>query len=193
MKIYLRLSLILLAFCVVATALLAFVNSATKPRIDELQTKAADEARSTLIPCAVFELKQIAVPEADSIEYYEAKDEKTGELKGYTFTASKAGYSSNVKTMAALDPEFNVINIQVIEQAETPGLGANCTQESFAAKFKGLAPDELLVDKDGGKIVSLTGATITTRAIANSLRETVNLIKASLSAAPAEPEKEPKP
>ncbi|NLN85307.1 MAG: electron transporter RnfG, partial [Candidatus Cloacimonetes bacterium] len=50
MKIYLRLSLILLAFCVVATALLAFVNSATKPRIDELQTKAADEARSTLIP-----------------------------------------------------------------------------------------------------------------------------------------------
>ncbi|NLW18326.1 MAG: RnfABCDGE type electron transport complex subunit G [Candidatus Cloacimonetes bacterium] len=190
MKLYLKLGLILLAFCVVATALLAFVNSATKPKIEELKSKAAEEARSALIPDAVFELKTIAVPEADSIEYYEAKDEKTGELKGYTFTAAKAGYSSNVKTMAALDPDFKIINIQVIEQAETPGLGANCIQESFSAKFKGLAPDELLVDKDGGKIKSLTGATITTRAIANSLRETVQLIQAELS---AEAEKEPKP
>ncbi len=193
MKLYLRLGLILLAFCVVATALLAFVNSATKPKIEELKSKAAEEARSALIPGAVFELKIIAVPDADSIEYYEAKDDKTGELKGYTFTAAKAGYSSNVKTMAALDPEFNIINIQVIEQAETPGLGANCTQESFAAKFKGLASDELLVDKDGGKIVSLTGATITTRAITNSLRETVTLMKTNILAAPTEPEKEQKP
>lgn len=182
MKLYLKLGLILLAFCVVATALLAFVNSATKPKIEELKSKAAEEARAALIPGAVFELKSFAVPESDSIEYYEAKDEKTGELKGYTFTAAKAGYSSNVKTMAAVDPDFKIINIRVIEQAETPGLGANCTQESFAAKFKGLATDELLVDKDGGKIVSLTGATITTRAITNSLQEMVQVIQAKLSA-----------
>jgi len=33
MKIYLQLGLILLAFCVAATALLAYVNSLTKPKL----------------------------------------------------------------------------------------------------------------------------------------------------------------
>jgi len=33
------------------------------------------------------------------------------------------------------------------------------------------------VDRDGGKFVSLTGATITTRAVTNSLREAIKLIQ----------------
>jgi Na+-translocating ferredoxin:NAD+ oxidoreductase RnfG subunit len=35
MKIYLQLGLILLAFCLVATALLAYVNTITKPQRSE--------------------------------------------------------------------------------------------------------------------------------------------------------------
>ncbi len=176
MKLFLRLGLTLLGFCVVATALLAYVNSMTKPLIDEHQKTAAVQTMSKLIPGAIFEPVTIHT-EKDSLVYYIAKDEKTGEIKGYTFTATKPGYSSMVKTMAAIDTNFKIINIQVIEQSETPGLGANCTKPEFSAKFSGLTPDDLILAKDGGKFVGITGATITTRAVTNSLREAIKLIQ----------------
>jgi len=179
MKMFLKLGLILLAFCVVATALLAYVNSVTKPKIDELKVKEAEEARSSLIPGSTFEEQSFKAGE-ESHTYYVAKDTTTGQIKGYTFTAAKNGYSSNVKTMAAIDPDFKLIAIKVIEQAETPGLGANSTQSFFTDQFKGLAADQLLVDKDCGPIKALTGATITSRAVANSLKEQITLLRADI-------------
>jgi len=191
MKFFLKLGLILLVFCIIATALLAYVNSITKPKIDALKIKEAEEARNKLIPGAAFESRTISIPDADSIVYYVATDEKTKELKGYTFTAAKAGYSSTVKTMAAASPDFKLIDIQVIEQAETPGLGANCVKPEFAAKFRDKTPAELKVDKDGGKIASMTGATITTRAVTNSLKEMIGVIKKDVESRPAQAEVTP--
>lgn len=190
MKIFVRLSLILLAFCVVATALLAYVNSITEPKIKALKLQEAESARAALIPGATFEEVKIPVPRSDSLSYYIARDEKTKEIKGYTFTGAKSGYSSTVKTMAAFDPAFKLMNIKVIEQSETPGLGANCSKEDFAARFKNLELAELLVDKDGGKIASLTGATITTRAVTNSLKEAAAIIKQDVEAKLAAPKQE---
>jgi len=179
MKMFLKLGLILLAFCVVATALLAYVNSVTKPKIDEQKVNDAKKDRCSLIPGATFEEQSFKAGE-ESHTYYVAKDATTGQIKGYIFTAAKTGYSSNVKTMAAIDTEFKLINIKVIEQAETPGLGANCSSESFAERFKGLLPEKLLVDKDGGPIKALIGATITSRAVVNSLQEQITLLRADI-------------
>jgi len=83
MKIYLQLGLILLAFCVAATALLAYVNSLTKPQIDSIQQKEAEETRRKLIPDSEFEEIK------GDFTYYIAKDNKTKEVKGYVFTAKK--------------------------------------------------------------------------------------------------------
>ena len=179
MKMFLKLGLILLAFCVVATALLAYVNSVTKPKIDEQKVNDAKKDRCSLIPGATFEEQSFKAGE-ESHTYYVAKDTTTGQIKGYTFTAAKNGYSSNVKTMAAIDPDFKLIAIKVIEQAETPGLGANSTQSLFTDQFKGLAADQLLVDKDGGPIKALIGATITSRAVVNSLQEQITLLRADI-------------
>lgn len=187
MKFFLKLGLILLAFCVVATGILAYVNSITKPKIDDLKRKEAELARGELIPNAVFEPVTIKTGQ-DSLVYFIALDNATKELKGYTFTAAKIGYSSTVKTMAAVDADFKLINIKVIDQAETPGLGANCTKPEFNAKFKGLTLDELKVDKDGGKVEAMTGATITTRAVTNSLKEQISIVKKDVEAKLATPE-----
>ncbi|MCK4339836.1 MAG: FMN-binding protein, partial [Candidatus Cloacimonetes bacterium] len=58
-----------------------------------------------------------------------------------------------------------------------PGLGANCTEQEFTEKFKKTNPETILADKDGGDIVSITGATITTRTVANSIREKFQELK----------------
>lgn len=181
MKLYVQLGLILLAFSAVATALLAYVNSLTSPIIVANKIEAANVARDKLIPNADFEKG------SGNMEYYIARDKDSKAILGYTFTAEKVGYSGKVRTMAAVDTAFQIINIDVIEQTETPGLGSNATKPEFTKQFQGKKSEQLVVDKDGGippnGIVSLTGATITTRAVTNSLREYVMMLKDEITKA----------
>ena len=173
MMYYVKLGGILLVICAIATGILAYVNSITEPKIIALKAAEAVKSRESLIPDSDFEEVKVS----DDFSYFVAYKKGTKDIQGYTFTAAKTGYSSKVLTMAGLDPQFNIINIKVIDQAETPGLGANCTASSFTDQFKGKTQDQMLVDKDGGPIKSLSGATITTRAIANSLKEQILVLR----------------
>ena len=176
MKYYLKLGFILMASCVIATGILAYVNSVTEPKIAALKEEESIKSREELIPGCDFEEVNLR----DDFSYFIATDKETKEVKGYTFTAQKKGYGSTIKTMAGLDPEFKVIGIKIVDQSETPGLGANCTKESFTSQFAGKTPEQLAVDKDGGPIKSISGATITSRAIVASLAEEIEAIKADL-------------
>jgi len=174
MMYYIKLGGILLIICVIATGILAYVNSVTEPKIIALKAAEAIKSREALIPESDFEEVKVS----EDFIYFIAYKKGTKDIQGYTFTAGKTGYSSKVLTMAGLDPQFKIINIKVIDQAETPGLGANCTATSFTDQFKGKTQTDMLVDKDDGPIKSLSGATITTRAIANSLKEQILVLRA---------------
>jgi len=174
MMYYIKLGGILLIICVIATGILAYVNSVTEPKIIALKAAEAIKSREALIPESDFEEVKVS----EDFSYFIAYKKGTKDIQGYTFTAGKTGYSSKVLTMAGLDPQFKIINIKVIDQAETPGLGANCTATSFTDQFKGKTQTDMLVDKDDGPIKSLSGATITTRAIANSLKEQILVLRA---------------
>ena len=173
MKYYVRLGFVLLVITAVASGILAYINSFTEPIIKENQRKAKEEARMEVLPEAVS---------FDSISFLNeevvyAGRNNEGEVVGYTFIASLYGYSSDVKTMVGVSPDFIVNKIKIIEQTETPGLGANCTKPEFQSQFEGKNEAIMIVDKDGGEIVSITGATITTRTIANSIRTGLKFLK----------------
>lgn len=173
MKYYFRLGFVLLVITAVASGILAYINSFTEPIIKKNQREAKEEARMQVLPEAVS---------FDSISFlneeviYAGKNNE-GQLAGYTFVASLYGYSSDVKTMVGVTPDFNVNKIKIIEQTETPGLGANCTKPEFQFQFENKNETVMLVDKDGGEIVSITGATITTRTITNSIRTGLKFLK----------------
>lgn len=177
MMYYLKLGFILLIICALAAGLLAYINFLTKPIIENRKAQDEINTRAALIPNAEFTKNSTE----DGMEYFTATNPETGDLMGYTFIAAKSGYSSTILTMVGLDKEFKVLAIKVIDQNETPGLGANCLLDSFYAMFPGLEETELFVDKDGGKIKSLAGATITTRAITNSIREQIMALKKHLA------------
>jgi len=177
---YVKLGAILLIICAIAAGLLAYINGLTEPIIKERKAKEEIQTREALIPGATF----IADKTASGLDFFIAQDPQTNEVIGYTFIAAKNGYSGEIQTMVGLDKEFKILNIKVINQSETPGLGANCTLEGFAKLFVGLSDTELLVDKDGGKIPAMAGATITTRAITNSIKEQVIALKNHLANAP---------
>lgn len=185
MKYYLKLGFILLFITALASGILAYLDDITKPIIAASQNKAQVEARKEVLPTASFfekdsvqvELKidsnplKIQRPKTVAwFDFYRGLDADK-KLVGYTFQATKYGYSSSVKTMVGVNKDFIIQNIQVVSQAETPGLGAKCIDESFKEKYVGKELAELKVDKDGGEIASITGATITTRSITESVQE----------------------
>ena len=167
MKDFIRPTLVLLVICVISGAILAFIYQQTAPLIAENKLKAEEAARRLVLPDAEF-FKSVS--DSNSVLFYEGYSADSS-LVGYVFSCVQYGYSSDVKTIVGLTPELTISAITVVSQAETPGLGANCTREDFTAQFSDKNPDKIYVDKDGGDIQSLTGATITTRAVTNSIRE----------------------
>jgi Na+-translocating ferredoxin:NAD+ oxidoreductase subunit G len=197
MKYFLKLGFVLFLISAIAACSLALLNSKTAPIIKANKKQAENDARKAVLPSATMfaadsiktenavtennPLKNAAKNESSSFKYYVGKNVEN-EIVGYTFVAAMYGYSSEVKTMVGLTPDFKVTNIKIIDQAETPGLGANCEKPEFTELFENMTSDKLKVDKDGGSIRSLTGATITTRAIANSIRAGVDVLMKQLPA-----------
>ena len=166
MKYYLQLGFVLLLITALASGILAYINGLTAPIIEENQRLTKENARKEVMPdAATFE--NIGTYNEEGV--FIAKND-AGDVVGFTFLASLYGYSSDVKSMVGVNKNMIVNKIKVISQTETPGLGANCEKPEFQAQFSNKDLQQMKVDKDGGSIVSLTGATITTRTIANSIR-----------------------
>ena len=94
---------------------------------------------------------------------------KGGEVVGYAIeTATKNGFSGLVRLMVGFDTKGTILNVNVLEQNETPGLGAKMTEEGnpLLASIKGkeAGKTNLTVKKDGGDVDALTAATISSRA-----------------------------
>ena len=168
MKYYLKLGFILFIITAIASGVLAYLNTLTQPIIEENQRVAQEKAQKEVLPSAVT-FEEVT----GELTYHIGKDAEEN-VVGYTFVASLYGYSGDVKTMVGVNTDLVIEKVKIISQAETPGLGANCEKPEFQAQFSGKQKTEMKVDKDGGTIESLTGATITTRTIANSIKAAMN-------------------
>ncbi len=167
MKYYLKLGFVLLIITVVASGILAYINSLTEPIIQENQRRTKEEARREVLPAAKsFEV----IGSFNEEDVFAGKDE-SDKIVGYTFLASLYGYSSDVRSMIGVNNDLTINRIKIISQTETPGLGANCEKREFQDQFSEKGIKEMKVDKDGGPIESITGATITTRTIAKSIQD----------------------
>jgi electron transport complex protein RnfG len=154
------------------------VNTRTAPQIQINRAIAQYQARIAVFPEAFRFSEEI---ETEYINYFKVFDEED-ELIGYTFIASEKGWSGGViETMVGLRVDKSINRITILRHTETPGLGANATRAEFTHRFIGLSQHQLLIDRDGGNIVSITGSTVTTRAIVNSIRNDINLLIRALA------------
>ena len=72
--------------------------------------------------------------------------------------------------------EGTVSGISVVSHAETASLGANCTRADWQSQFIGRS-GQLAVDKDGGEIDALTGATVTSRGVTEAVERALKLVE----------------
>ncbi|MBL7081215.1 MAG: FMN-binding protein [Candidatus Omnitrophica bacterium] len=159
MKDTLRFSSVLFLICFFCATMLAFVHGVTEPKIAEQKRLAQERALKEVLPenASSAEKKQI-----DEITFYEAKD-KSGALIGFCFLAERRGYSSNIKTMVSITPEGKIIKVKVLEQNETPGIGSQITEDKFLGQF--------LNQRFDTAFDTITGATISSEALINSIKE----------------------
>ena len=160
-KFILRLALTLLAITAVVAAALAGVNMITAPAIAELNAQKTQEAIELVLPGGGEEVTEF--PAVDLVaKVYKGEN-------GYAVQTTPGGFDNTITMMVGIDNDGKVLGISIISHTETAGLGAVAAAgtpagEAFRGGFVGKT-GSVSVTKDGGEIDSITGATITSRAV----------------------------
>lgn len=187
-------------FSLLAGALLSFTYLKTAPIIEaQKAAKSGTNVMGEVLPGMDGGYDQKG---DENFTYWTAyKDAGKSTVGGYVIIVQGKGYTKSVpiETMVGIDLDGKVVGVKVVNQQETPGLGDRVVEvkagESdpwFTRQFIGKsADDNLAVVKDGGTIDAISGATISSRAVTNSIRNGLLALQAALSGetfvAPEEP------
>jgi len=171
MKELVRFGLILGIICLIATLVLAVTYEITKPKIDAQLRQEEEEALKAILP----DIDSFKEKKAGDIEYFEAF--KDNNLKGYCIRVTGNGYNGFIRMIAGIDTDGVIKGVKVLEHQETPGLGSQINHTApgekepwFLRQFAGKSARTIAVKKD---IDAITGATISSRAVTDAVRETV--------------------
>ncbi len=107
--------------------------------------------------------------------WYEA--EKDGQTVAYIIPGEAKGYGGPVVVLVAVSKEFEIIDFSVTKANETPGLGTKAFEDEFRSQYWGKSADSLIVTKDPKNtenIQAITGATISSRAVTNAVKQAVD-------------------
>jgi electron transport complex protein RnfG len=165
-----------------AAACLSFVYVITKEPIEKSMLDKKLNAIRMVVPefnnNPYAEAFRIQADGGDSLEFYPAKMD--GKIVAYAVsTYTNIGFSGKVKLIAGFKPDGTIINISVLEQKETPGLGAKMTEDAFKGQFRDKNPSGFLlkVKKDGGNVDAITAATISSRAFCDAIQRAYDALQ----------------
>ena len=167
----------LFLICVVVTALLALTNAVTAPKIDALAVETQEASKKQVLSSAASfsDEKQI---EKDGVSYtYYDGLASDGSVIGYVFVTSAKGYGGDISVMVGVLGDGTVAGVNILSINETAGLGMNAKNQSFLDQFLGKS-GEIGVAKNNPsdtEIQALTGATITSRAMATAVNTALSL------------------
>lgn len=174
------LNMVLTLFIVtgVSAVSLGLVYNVTKGPIEEAKLQKLNESIEIVVPDAnIGEVgEEFSVPAIDGGEdllFYKVKVD--GKLVGTAIrTYTNMGFSGYMSVMVGLDPDGIIIDSNILEHRETPGLGdKTCKSVSpWNNQYIGLNPAQtnLKVKKDGGDVDGITAATITARAYSDAIQ-----------------------
>ena len=157
---------VLFSITLIASAGVGAVNMITVEPIAAAKAAATEAALGVVLPAFdKTESEELTIDEMPIVVYTATN---AGETVGYAVeTMTKQGFSGVVKLMVGFLPDGTVNNINVLQQAETPGLGTKMCDEGnpLLAGVKGKEGTATFrVKKDGGEVDALTAATISSRA-----------------------------
>ena len=178
----LNMALVLTLTCLVCSGILGGAYVLTKDPIEAAKAEKINRANAAVLPA--FEtsergetvLKDEAGTETPYV-YYKAVN--GDDLVGYAIESSVSGFGGNLKVLVGITADGLVYDTDVLENNETPGLGAKCAESEslFRTQWRKLDPREkiLTLKKDGGDIDAITASTITSRAYTQAVFNAVQV------------------
>jgi len=110
------------------------------------------------------------------ISYYVATE--NDEIIGYAFPFQGSGLWGTIWGYVAITPDFSeIIGVDFIKHAETPGLGGRISEQWYRDQFRGIRIEEDMGDiiiyrpSSGGNADAITGATLTSNAVRNMIND----------------------
>jgi len=180
---FLRLAGILTLVSIISAWALSSTYNITKPIIDLKRYQKKIEALSQVLPPfdnqPDKEMVKLTTEKGEVIEFYVGR--KNGEPTGVAFKKNTVGYGGNIALMIGVTPQGKIYGIQVMEQNETPGLGAKISHPNFLKQFtnKDLASTRWEVKKMGGDFDQISAATVSSRAITKGIKEGLNFFQSN--------------
>ncbi|WP_224757806.1 RnfABCDGE type electron transport complex subunit G [Alistipes sp. CHKCI003] len=169
---------VLFTITLITSAGVGVVNRITEEPIARAKAAAVVEALNKVLPPFETTVTDSLTIDGLPITVYTATD-AAGDVAGYAVqTATKNGFSGMIRMMVGFAPDGEVVNIDVLEQNETPGLGTKMADEDnpLLGSIRGkrletmrLVDGRLAVVKDGGDVDALTAATISSRAYCDAV------------------------
>jgi electron transport complex protein RnfG len=165
-----------------ASACLGFVYQMTKEPIELSVLNKKLSAIKQVVPefnnNPNDEMYRLPTGDGDSLDIYPAI--KDSLVVGYAVnTYTKKGFSGVISLMAGFKPDGTIVNITVLDQKETPGLGTKMTEPLFKSQFNDKNPSlfNMKVKKDGGNVDAITAATISSRAFCDAVQRAYNTLQ----------------
>lgn len=168
MSLYARMIVVLTTVGLISGSLLSVVGLLTTERIALNRQKEIEAAITRVVPGTVSSEK---LYEEGKLTIYGGKD-ASGQALGYAIFASGTGFQDVISLMFGIDMQISkLFALTIIEQKETPGLGAKITDEDDFLRFwkdrdirqplllhkpAASSPQEL----NSSEINTITGATI---------------------------------
>lgn len=164
--------LVLFTITLLSSAAVGGVYLITKEPIAQAKEAAVNNALKQVLP--EFEATTKQTIEVNALLIVAHTATVADKAVGYAIESiSKNGFGGAIRLMVGFDTEGNIVNINVLEQKETPGLGTKMTDEGNALHSslvgKNAGKVNLTVKKDGGDVDALTAATISSRAYAEAV------------------------
>lgn len=154
---------VLTIVCLVSAFLLYGVNRLTAEKIEKERIKEEKASLHYVLPQATEFKKEKIGDEVVEIGYAEGR--KIGEV----YTVITRGYSGPIKIKVGINNEGKIAGIKILEEKETPGLGAKIKEKGFLSQFIGKIPSSLSL-KPEGEIEGITGATISSKAVVEGIK-----------------------
>lgn len=188
-------AIILTAFAVVGTALLAATYLVTRPIIAESEKQAKLALIGQILPAALYDndlIKDAALlppsmelGNSDPTPVYRAvrKDKPSAAVLE---VIAPDGYSGKIRMVVAIKADGEVSGVRVVTHNETPGLGdyIEIAKNSWIRIFEGkslskFADQDWKVKKDSGKFEHIAGATVTPRAVVKAVHKSLKYFAAN--------------
>jgi electron transport complex protein RnfG len=162
-----RLVMALTTVCVASAVVLAFVYEIAKPFIEEAKLAELKEALQEVLPSSE-RFSELSVKPQDIERIFKGFDTNNN-IVGVAYLVSGKGYQDYIKILVGVDVNTKTITkIKILEHTETPGLGSRIEDNTFIDKFVG--------KQDVSDIDAITGATISSTAVIESVQQSLPLI-----------------